>query len=118
VDPPHTATLCAWISTHQSTNFSAPVTLAKTSWAWRFTPVPYRLDYRAFAVVYNYEDVASGKVDVLRDLTVMPTRHPARFKSLRRGLQRASAWMRYSFSDCGTPSCDAFRVLQEYIESL
>ena len=84
----------------------------------RFTQPPIHLDYRKFAVVYDARDIISGKVDVLKELTDMPSKQPMRFRSLRAELQKASRLMAYSFKDCGLPRCDAFSAFTDYISSL
>ena len=83
-----------------------------TSWPWRNNPHPIRLDYSAFAVVFDFNDVKRGKVDFLQVLLDMPTKDPARFQRLRLGVDRASRWMHYGLKECSSLLCDAFAVFQ------
>ena len=76
-------------------NYSAKA----TEWPFRMTPAPYRLDYTKFAVVYDAQAVLAGKVDVFKELMMMPTAEPERFRSLRNELVKASKWFTYTFPE-------------------
>ena len=89
--------------------------LVRTSWAWRDSPGT-KLDYNDFTVVVNANNgVLSGGRDIMTELINMPERDPERFAALRRGLEKAAPRMRFASSDCGEPSCDGFRALQDAI---
>lgn len=47
------------------------------AWPWRHTTSPH-LVYSDFAVIYNTSDVATNRVDVVRDLMEMPEKDPVR----------------------------------------
>ena len=59
-----------------------------TEWPFCFAPEPYRLNYEEFCVVYDANEVSKGKVDVFTELVEMPSKDPARFARLRKGLVR------------------------------
>lgn len=91
---------------------------ATSGWAFRHTPLPYRLDYETFAVVYNASDVITGKINITKELLLMPRRQPARFRMLKDNLAHAARWFYYSPYDCGTPLCDAFSAFQHVVSAL
>ena len=49
---------------------------------------------------------------IINKIGSMPKTDPQRFHSLRRGVDRAAAWMRYATHECDSPNCDAFAVFK------
>jgi hypothetical protein len=69
---------------------------------------PSPLNYSDFSVIYKAVDVQSGAVDVIAELSAMPSEHPERFLALRRGVDNAAAAMRFSTEEGGGGGGDAF----------
>ena len=65
-------------------------------------------------MVYDANEVSKGKVDVFTELVEMPSKDPARFARLRKGLVRAGRWLTYLYkaernsTNCAEGVCDAF----------
>lgn len=89
-----------------------------TVWPWRNNPHPIGLEYSDFAVIFDFRDLKSNKVDFLDVLLSMPTEDPQRFQELRMGLDRAAKWFHYQLKECDTPLCDGFAMLQITLEML
>ena len=101
-----------------------------TAWPWRDVhgnKGPTSLDYADFAVVVDVRPIARGETTmaaVLRGVAATPVADPARFLSLRRGLDRAARWMAFGLADCtaqdsaagSAPPCDAFSALAAWLE--
>jgi hypothetical protein len=86
-----------------------------TCWAWRGNGLGSTLKYSDFAVIYNATAVRDGSVDVVKELSEMPVKFPSKLLSLRRGLDRAAAAMRYSASSSEEPP-DAFDTFINFLQ--
>jgi len=87
----------------------------ETCWAWRGNGEGSTLKYSDFAVIYNSSSVRDGSVDVIKELSEMSTVSPERFLSLRRGVDRAAAKMRYASTEY-SDSPDAFSTFIEFLQ--
>ena len=95
------------------------------AWAWRNTPDGFRLNYSEFAVVVDAglkmglhgEWVQPSFRSIIDQLRKMPESNRDRFRSLRRGVDRAAAWIRYAMQECDSPNCDAFAVFKDLVNS-
>lgn len=95
----------------------------KTFWAWRSLSAesegasyPF-VDYSTFALVYDASDVRDGRVDLVKEITNMPSQDPERLATLRAGLDAVAPRMRYAFDACTAEGCtgDAFDALKSVL---
>ena len=96
-----------------------------TVWPWRDFRGPVSLNYTDFAVVVDFRPIASGATTlaaVLKGVAAMPADEPARFLSLRQGLDRAARLMAYGLANTtgqdqtSSASADVFSTFAAWLE--